>query len=97
MNIIGLQKLNRFAKEHRDAASSIQTWKRIAEDAEWRHRHHVLRDFPKAHILKNKRARFEISGKRYRMICEIDYPDQIVEVRWIGTHSEYNSIDPVTI
>lgn len=97
MKIIGLQQLNKFGKRHYGAAASIGTWKRITEDAVWLHRNHVLRDFPKAKMLKGKRARFEISGKKYRLICEIDYADQIVEVRWIGTHAEYNKIDPTTI
>ncbi|GAA4315717.1 type II toxin-antitoxin system HigB family toxin [Compostibacter hankyongensis] len=97
MQIVGLKKLNDFWKRHRDAGSSISTWRKITSDAEWRNRSHVLRDFPKAKILKYKRARFEISGKRYRMVCEIDYADQIVEVRWIGTHDAYNKIDPTVI
>lgn len=31
------------------------------------------------------------------MVCEIDYADKILEVRWVGTHADYNKIDPITI
>lgn len=97
MILIGLEKLNHFGKRHQDASGSLETWRRITKDASWRHRVDVLNDFPKAKMLKGNRARFEISGKKYRMVCEIDYADKILEVRWVGTHADYNKIDPITI
>lgn len=97
MLIISLNKLNAFTKNHADARKSLATWKIVTERVSWKNRNDILRDFPKAKMIANNRARFEIVHNSYRLIAYIDYEDQIVEIRFIGTHTEYDRIDPTTI
>lgn len=88
MLIVYLYKLNEFAKKLANARKSLATW---------RSKQDVLADFPKAKMIANNRARFEIVHNTYRLIAYINYADQIVEVRFIGTHTEYDRINPATI
>nr|WP_309739738.1 type II toxin-antitoxin system HigB family toxin [Chamaesiphon sp. OTE_20_metabat_361] len=37
-------------------------------------------------MLKNNRTLFNIAGNKYRLVVEINYPAQIIFVRFIGTH-----------
>lgn len=97
MIVLFLQKLTAFGSKHSNARKHLAAWKLTTENAKWKNKQHVLKDFPKAKMIANNRARFEIVHNTYRLIAEIDYEDQLVNIRFIGTHSEYDKIDPATI
>jgi mRNA interferase HigB len=97
MLIVYLEKLSAFAKNHANARKSLAVWKMVVEKTTWKKKQDVLDDFPKAKMIKNNRARFEIVHNTYRLIAHIHYDDQIVEIRFIGTHNEYDKIDPETV
>lgn len=97
MLIAYLEKLNDFGKTHANARKSVGSWKLITERAIWKNKQDVLADFPNAKMIKKNRARFEIAHNTYRLVVHIDYVDQLVEIRFIGTHAAYDRIDPSTI
>ena len=75
MTIVYLERLNLFAMKHANSRKSIATWKTTTEDALWKNKQDVLKDFPKAKMIANNRARFEIVHNTYRLIAFIDYDD----------------------
>ena len=97
MLVFYLKRLNDFGKAHANARKSLTLWKLVVEGAKWKNKQDVPQDFPKARMIQNNRARFEIAHNTFRLIAYIHYDDQIVEIRFIGTHNEYDRIDPVTI
>ncbi len=52
---------------------------------------------PKAKVLNRDRARFEVAGGNYRLIASFDFRRQIVFIKFIGTHAEYDAIDALTV
>lgn len=97
MIVINQRLLDTFSLKHASARKSIATWKKITEDVTWKKKLDILNSFPNAKILQNKRARFEIVHNKFRLIGEISFEQQIVEVRFIGSHTEYDRINPSTI
>lgn len=97
MLIVNLDKLNAFSKKPSDARKSITIWIDATEGATWKSKQDVLAAFPNAHMIKNNRARFTISYNTYRLVVFINYDAETVAVRFIGTHAEYDRIDPEKI
>ena len=40
---------------------------------------------------------FNIKGNSYRLVVAVNYPHQIVFIKWIGTHADYDRIDVKTV
>ena len=77
--------------------AKLYTWQDVTEKADWKSRTDVMNDFPNAKMIKNNRARFEIKHNSYRLIVYINYEIKTVFIRFIGTHGEYDRINPETI
>ena len=97
MKIIYLKKLQNFSRKHSDSTKSISVFKLIIEKAEWNSSLEIMESFPSAKVLNSQRARFKIVGNKYRIIAEVDFIDKIVEIRFVGTHAEYDKVDALTI
>jgi mRNA interferase HigB len=97
MVIIYIEKLEDFGWKHADARLSLSNWIEAVDLAIWESKQDVLRDFPSAKMIANNRARFEIVHNNYRLIIRIIYDRATVEIRFIGTHNEYDRINPEII
>ena len=40
---------------------------------------------------------FNIKGNDYRLVVAINYRHQIVFIKWLGTHADYDKIDVKTV
>lgn len=82
---------------HADAKAPLEAWYSEAKAAKWRNPQDIKAQYRNASILKNGRVVFNISGNKYRLIAAIRYDLQIVFIRFIGTHRQYDQIDAETI
>jgi mRNA interferase HigB len=65
--------------------------------AQWTSTGEVQRAAPKAKVLNRERVRFEVAGGNCRLVAAFDFRRQIVFVKFIGTHAEYDHIDALTV
>ena len=100
MRIIALSTLKGFWEAqtgHADAREPCLAWHAFARAAKWAGPMDIKRDFGTASILKDGRVVFNLAGNKYRLVVWINYPYQIVYIRFIGTHAQYDSINAQTI
>ena len=75
------------------ARRSYAAWVRIAEHAVWDRPTDVKRSHPKASILKGDRVVFNIKANDFRLVAQINYRAGTVEIRFFGSHREYDRIN----
>ena len=100
MRVISKQTLRRFRESPsgRTAAKrALEAWHREAKGASWTSPRDITRLYASASILKGGRVVFNVCGNRYRLVVRINFKQQIVFVRFVGTHTEYDAFDAETV
>ena len=93
MRIISKKPLREFWERHADAATPLDEWHKAVRQEEWNSPVEMLANHPNARIIGNDRAIFNIRGNRYRLVVSVNYQYNIVYIRFIGTHADYDRID----
>ncbi len=97
MNVYNRSSLISFYTKHSDCRSTLEKWYNDVLSKEWEKPSDVTRDFNTARAIKNNRVIFKINENDYRLIAEMNYEKGWLFIKFIGTHSEYDKIDPVTV
>jgi len=82
-----------FWEKHADCEQQLKAWFREAKRAQWNTINELKTDYPSASILRGNRIVFNIKGNDYRLIVRINFDYQIMWIRFIGSHAEYDKID----
>jgi mRNA interferase HigB len=70
----------------------LRTWYTEVRGANWRSPQDIKAAYPTASILRNNRIAFNVKGNTHRLIVAVKYEFQVVYIRFIGTHAEYDKI-----
>jgi mRNA interferase HigB len=73
--------------------AQLDAWYAEAAKAEWKNSAELKLQYSAASILSAERVVFNIKGNDYRLIVAINYHYQIMLIKWLGTHREYDGID----
>ncbi len=97
MRVIAKKILREFWIKHKDTEQQLQFWHQETSVSSWKNPNEIKRDFPSASILGDNRVVFNIRGNAYRLIVKINYRYQMIWIRFIGTHAQYDKVDALKI
>ena len=97
MRVIAVSTLRAFWECHPDAEQPLKAWDEEATNATWTQPADIKAQYLSASVLKNRRVVFNIKGNDYRLIVAVAYKLQIVYVKFVGTHKEYDAVDAETV
>ncbi len=97
MIIANKELLADFVQVHAQAAKPLNKWVEAVQAAEWKNHAELKTMFPSADYVKNGRYVFNIGGNNYRIVAVVIFIGGVMNIRFVGTHSEYDRIDCATI
>lgn len=99
MRIIARKTLRDFVESlrgNRDqnaVKSALDAWFHEVQSSDWHTPADVTKAYANASIVGSDRVVFNIKGNAYRLVVAVDYQRQIVFIKWLGTHAQYDKID----
>ena len=94
MRIIAKKKLRDFWQaRHADSEYPLKVWYQMFKYNSFATPAQIKQMFPSCSFVGNNRLVFNISGNKYRLVAFIRYDLQIVYIRFVGTHAEYDKIN----
>jgi mRNA interferase HigB len=97
MRVIAVPTLRSFWKKHPDAEQALKAWYDEVSHAQWKQPADIKAHYRHASVLKNRRVVFNIKGNDYRLVVALSYKLQIVYVKFVGTHRQYDAVDAETV
>ncbi len=95
MRIIAKSTIVEYYKGNQNAKSALENWYKLASKAVWNNFADVKNTFNSVDNVGNNIYIFNIKGNDYRLIVRILFKPQIIYVRFIGTHKEYDKITDI--
>ena len=94
MRVISLKPLREFWQCHPDAEDPLRLWYKTAMAATWSSLRDVRQTYPHADGVRTSGGDtltvFNIGGTKYRLVARIRYNYQLVNVRAVMPHQEYD-------
>ena len=96
-NIISRKTLIEYCKKYPAAATALQEWYFELVKCEFKNFNDLKQVYGNASLVADDRVVFNIMGNKYRLVVRIVFDFKAIQVKWFGTHAEYNMIDVKTI
>ncbi len=97
MIIANKELLDDFVQTHVQATKPLNKWIEVVKAAQWKNHAELKSSFPSADYVKNGRYVFNIAGNNYRIVAVVIFIGRVMNIRFVGTHAEYDKIDSTTI
>ena len=96
MRLIAVGTLKQYVEENparSDARGPLMAWAAEVKKAAWKTPADIKAKYKNASFVGGNRVVFNIADNKYRLIVKVNYPAQVVYVRFVGTHREYDSVN----
>lgn len=80
-----------------EAKTALQQWYYELLKSDFKNFNDLKLKYSSASVVGDDRVVFNIMGNNYRLIVRIVFEFKAVQIKWFGTHEQYNKIDVIKI
>jgi mRNA interferase HigB len=80
-------------RTHRDSEQPLRAWFAEVKRASWRSPADLKAAHRNASFVGGDRVVFKLGGNKYRLVVAVKYSAQLVFIRFVGTHEDYDDIN----
>lgn len=96
-NIITRKTLLEFCTKYPNAQNALLEWYHEFLKCNFNSFQELKAVYGNASIVADDRVVFNIMGNHYRLVVRIVFKFKVVQIKWFGTHAEYDRIDVTKI
>ncbi len=82
---------------HPSAEQPLRAWFSEATAGSWDSPQSIKDRYRHASFVGDNRVVFNIGGNKFRLITHVNYEFGIVYIKYVGTHADYNRVNPETV
>ena len=96
-NIITRRTLIEYCRVYPEASIALQEWYYELVKSDFRNFNSLKETYPLVSLVGDDRVVFNIMGNKFRLVIRIVFEFKAIQIKWFGTHTEYDKIDVKTI
>jgi mRNA interferase HigB len=96
-NIINRKTLLAYGQKYPDAKNALFEWYYEFLSADFKNFQELKAVYSNASLVGDNRVVINIKGNHYRLVIRIIFIYKTIQIKWFGTHTEYDMIDVATI
>ena len=96
-NIITRKTLLEYYKKYPDAVTALPEWYFELLNSDFLNFNELKQVYGSASLVGDDRVVFNIIGNKYRLVVRVVFEFKAIQIKWFGTHADYDKIDVTTI
>ncbi|MEI6436969.1 MAG: type II toxin-antitoxin system HigB family toxin [Bacteroidota bacterium] len=79
------------------SANALQEWYHELIRCNFRSFNELKQVYGNASLVSDDRVVFNIMGNKYRLVVRIVFQFKVIQIKWFGTHAEYEDTDMTSV
>lgn len=96
-NIIARRTLLTYMEEFPEAEVPLKEWYQEMVISDFKNFNELKQVYQSASLVGDQRVVFNIRGNKFRLVVRIIFDYRTIQIKWFGTHKQYDDMDVKTI